>query len=218
MKVKEQRKKDDPSNNPKEDDDLSTETIDQNENPRIVSKTHHQNRTERDAMRKKRDQSGSDTILELVKLKLKLDKDGDERKKKRIIDTFLDTVMSVVLTKTEIIGGNVDGSVRTYDMRLSREMSDNLGQPVNCISISNDGNCVLAGCLDSTLRLLDRTTGVLLQVYKGHISKVVWITGVNQGIGEALAKQFASLGAKLILSDRTEAEMVRLKSELKVFL
>ncbi|XP_056848294.1 uncharacterized protein LOC108821354 [Raphanus sativus] len=123
--------------------------------------------------------------------------------------------MSVVLTKTEIIGGNVDGSVRTYDMRLSREMSDNLGQPVNCISISNDGNCVLAGCLDSTLRLLDRTTGVLLQVYKGHISKVVWITGVNQGIGEALAKQFASLGAKLILSDRTEAEMVRLKSELK---
>lgn len=35
-------------------------------------------------------------------------------------------------------------------------MSDNLGQPVNCISISNDGNCVLAGCLDSTLRLLDR--------------------------------------------------------------
>lgn len=63
MKVKEQRKKDDPSNNPKEDDDLSTE---------------------RDAMRKKRDQSGSDTILELVKLKLKLDEDGDERKKKRV--------------------------------------------------------------------------------------------------------------------------------------
>jgi mitogen-activated protein kinase organizer 1 len=89
----------------------------------------------------------------------------------QIIDTFLDTVMSVVLTKTEIIGGSVDGTVRTFDMRIGREMSDNLGQPVNCISISNDGNCVLAGCLDSTLRLLDRTTGELLQVYKGHISK-----------------------------------------------
>ncbi|KAG7572086.1 WD40-repeat-containing domain [Arabidopsis suecica] len=45
-------------------------------------------------------------------------------------------------------------------------------QPVNCISISNDGNCVLAGCLDSTMRLLDRTTGELLQVYKGDISSV----------------------------------------------
>ncbi|KAG7539215.1 WD40 repeat [Arabidopsis suecica] len=89
----------------------------------------------------------------------------------QIIDTFLDTVMSVVLTKTEIIGGSVDGTVRTFDMRIGREMSDNLGQPVNCISISNDGNCVLAGCLDSTLRLLDRTTGELLQVYRGHISK-----------------------------------------------
>ncbi|XP_010520179.1 PREDICTED: WD repeat domain-containing protein 83 [Tarenaya hassleriana] len=89
----------------------------------------------------------------------------------QIIDTFLDTVMSVVLTKTEIIGGSVDGTVRTFDIRNGREFSDNLGQPVNCISMSNDGNCILAGCLDSTLRLLDRTTGELLQDYKGHICK-----------------------------------------------
>ena len=39
---------------------------------------------------------------------------------------------------------------------LCREISDNLGHPVNCISMSNDGNCILASCLDSTLRLLDR--------------------------------------------------------------
>ncbi|KAL0817945.1 hypothetical protein Bca101_074389 [Brassica carinata] len=45
--------------------------------------------------------------------------------------------------------------------------------------------------------------------------KVVWITGANRGIGEALAKQFASLGAKLILSARNEAELFRIKSELK---
>ncbi|KAF2559380.1 hypothetical protein F2Q68_00018390 [Brassica cretica] len=48
------------------------------------------------------------------------------------------------------------------------------------------------------------------------ISKeVVWITGANRGIGEALAKQFASLGAKLILSARNDAELFRIKSELK---
>lgn len=41
-------------------------------------------------------------------------------------------------------------------MIVSREISDNLGQPVNCIALSNDGNCILASCLDSTLRLLDR--------------------------------------------------------------
>ena len=79
----------------------------------------------------------------------------------------------------------------------TREVSDNLGQPVNCVSMSNDGNCILAGCLDSTLRLLDRyvcdifgkvtiglyfcklhstfldrSTGELLQEYKGHTNKV----------------------------------------------
>ncbi|XP_059307906.1 uncharacterized protein LOC132059343 isoform X2 [Lycium ferocissimum] len=89
----------------------------------------------------------------------------------QIIDTFLDSVMSICLTKTEIIAGSVDGTVRTFDIRIGREISDNFGQPVNCISLSNDGNCILASCLDSTLRLLDRSSGELLQEYKGHICK-----------------------------------------------
>ncbi|KAL3818815.1 hypothetical protein ACJIZ3_004720 [Penstemon smallii] len=108
-----------------------------------------------------------------------------------IINTFSDSVMSVCLTKTEIIAGSVDGTVRTFDIRIElkipmavgytltcvpiwlliREISDDLGQPVNCISLSNDGNCVLAGCLDSTIRLLDRSTGESLQEYKGHTCK-----------------------------------------------
>ncbi|KAL6558919.1 hypothetical protein OROMI_019269 [Orobanche minor] len=87
----------------------------------------------------------------------------------QIIDTFSDSVMSICLTKTEIIAGSVDGTVRTFDIRI--EISDNLGQPVNCISLSNDGNCVLASCLDSTLRLLDRSSGEMLQEYKGHTCK-----------------------------------------------
>lgn len=33
-------------------------------------------------------------------------------------------------------------------------------------------------------------------------------------LGEILAKQFASLGAKLILSARNEAELVRVKNEI----
>ncbi|XP_058094250.1 uncharacterized protein LOC131240175 isoform X8 [Magnolia sinica] len=55
---------------------------------------------------------------------------------------------------------------------------------------------------------------------KGHAKreevddKVVWITGASRGIGEILAKQFARLGAKLILSARNEAELERVKAEL----
>ncbi|KAH7867159.1 hypothetical protein Vadar_029642 [Vaccinium darrowii] len=44
--------------------------------------------------------------------------------------------------------------------------------------------------------------------------KVVWITGASRGIGEVLAKQFASLGAKLIISARNEAELERVKKQL----
>ncbi|XP_010258509.1 PREDICTED: dehydrogenase/reductase SDR family member 7 isoform X2 [Nelumbo nucifera] len=44
--------------------------------------------------------------------------------------------------------------------------------------------------------------------------KVVWITGASRGIGEILAKQLASLGAKLIISARNEAELERVKSQL----
>lgn len=36
------------------------------------------------------------------------------------IDTFQDSVMSVILTKTEIIAGSVDGTVRTFDIRMGR--------------------------------------------------------------------------------------------------
>ncbi|KAH7689789.1 WD40-repeat-containing domain-containing protein [Dioscorea alata] len=81
--------------------------------------------------------------------------------------------MSVCLTKSEIIAGSVDGTVRTFDIQIGRELVDDLKQPVNCVSLSNDTNCILASCLDSTLRLLDRSSGELLQEYKGHTCKVL---------------------------------------------
>jgi dehydrogenase/reductase SDR family protein 7 len=44
--------------------------------------------------------------------------------------------------------------------------------------------------------------------------KVVWITGASRGIGEILAMQFASLGAKLILSARNKDELERVKQNI----
>ncbi len=43
--------------------------------------------------------------------------------------------------------------------------------------------------------------------------KVVWITGASSGIGEALSKECARQGAKVILSARRESELERVKSE-----
>lgn len=84
------------------------------------------------------------------------------------MDHSKDSVSSVWVSESEIITGSVDGCVRTYDIRAGKLRTDFLGQPVTCVSLSNDKNCILATCLDSTLRLLDKSSGELLNQYKGH--------------------------------------------------
>jgi len=69
-----------------------------------------------------------------------------------------------------------------FSFLLTREISDNLGQPVNCVSMSNDGNCILAGCLDSTLRLLDRYVcdilgKVTIGLYSCKLHSIFFVTG-----------------------------------------
>jgi len=44
--------------------------------------------------------------------------------------------------------------------------------------------------------------------------QIVWITGASSGIGEAMAHQFVSDGAKLVLSARRVNELERVKAEL----
>lgn len=47
-------------------------------------------------------------------------------------------------------------------------------------------------------------------------NKIVWITGASSGIGEALAYEFATQGANLILSARREAELQRVAKACEV--
>lgn len=63
-----------------------------------------------------------------------------------------DSVTSVAVHAHDIVAGSVDGSVRRFDIRMGRAYSDDLHHPITSIALSHDGQCVLAACLDSTLR------------------------------------------------------------------
>lgn len=84
------------------------------------------------------------------------------------IAPFRDSVTSVMVGETEILAGSVDGTVRRFDVRIGAVYTDELHHPVTSIAMSYDGKCVLAGCLDSTVRLLDKEGGELLASYTGH--------------------------------------------------
>jgi dehydrogenase/reductase SDR family protein 7 len=82
--------------------------------------------------------------------------------------------------------------------------------------------CVVVVVVLSVMLLVvfSRANGDFSLMMKGRTprsvieDKVVWITGASQGLGEALAKEYAHLGAKLILSARRESELERIKSQL----
>lgn len=86
----------------------------------------------------------------------------------QVLSGNTDSVSSVTLSAHEIVAGSIDGHVCTYDLRTGRVSRDALGPPIGHVALSTDQNCILAASLDSTVRLLDKSSGQVLCEYRGH--------------------------------------------------
>ena len=86
----------------------------------------------------------------------------------QVMKEFKDSVTSIRVLEYEIMAASVDGSIRTFDVRMGQVVTDTIGPPVTTVGVSGDAKCTLAGLLDDRLVLLDRSSGETLAEYKGH--------------------------------------------------
>ncbi|KAI5242709.1 WD40 repeat-like protein [Aureobasidium subglaciale] len=77
-----------------------------------------------------------------------------------------DAVSSISVSGAEILAGSVDGRVRCYDVRMGVVDQDVLSHPVTSVTPTVNNDSYLASTLDSTLRLMDKRDGKLLQAFR----------------------------------------------------
>lgn len=86
----------------------------------------------------------------------------------QILEEARDSVSSLHVAGHEIVAGSVDGRLRVYDLRMGLLFVDVIGQSITSVQQTKDRNAVLVSTLDSTIRLVDKSNGQLLQNYRGH--------------------------------------------------
>ncbi|ORE20159.1 WD40 repeat-like protein [Rhizopus microsporus] len=124
----------------------------------------------------------------------------------QIIEDCKDSVMSVHIRDTEIIAGCADGRLRTYDIRKGELKEDYIGSPITSAKITKDGNCILVSSLDSTVRLMDKSNGKLLNEFKGHKHKEYKIESILSNKDEYAIT--GSEDGKIYIYDVLEAKVL----------
>lgn len=95
----------------------------------------------------------------------------------QILDEAKDSVSSLSVSDHEIITGSLDGKVRRYDIRQGLLHVDDLQASVGNVSFTADTQSILANCLNSSLYLIDKDSGDILQHFKGHKNQTYRIDG-----------------------------------------
>ncbi|XP_052776503.1 WD repeat domain-containing protein 83-like [Mya arenaria] len=86
----------------------------------------------------------------------------------QVLDEAKDSVTCIQVSDHEILTGSADGRIRRYDLRVGKLCTDLIGKSVTSVTFTRDSQCVLVSTLDSSLKLIDKGTGEMLNEYVGH--------------------------------------------------
>ncbi|TFK73960.1 WD40 repeat-like protein [Pluteus cervinus] len=86
----------------------------------------------------------------------------------QVLEEARDAVQAIHVNSHSVITGSVDGHIRTYDLRMGELRSDFIGHPVTSVLPTQDNQTLLVTTLDSTIRLMDASTGKMLNKFQGH--------------------------------------------------
>lgn len=80
----------------------------------------------------------------------------------QVLNEAKDAISSLIVNDEQIITGSLDGKVRVYDIRKGQLFVDDCHSSVISLAETQDKQCLLVGCLDSKLRLIDKENGQVL--------------------------------------------------------
>ncbi|TPX35046.1 hypothetical protein SmJEL517_g02394 [Synchytrium microbalum] len=126
----------------------------------------------------------------------------------QVMEEAKDDIMSLQVSGHEIAVASVDGKLRVYDIRAGRVTADDIGQPVTSVCYSNDKNCLLISTLDSTVRLMDKDNGQVLNEYKGHLNKEYRVTSCLSHTDAYILS--GSEDGRIVIWDLVDGSLVRI--------
>lgn len=95
----------------------------------------------------------------------------------QVLDEARDSITGIAVSGHEIVTGSLDQKVRRYDLRAGVMNMDDVKASVSNVCFTRDGQCILCSCLNSSVKLVDKETGDILQEFYGHLNNKFRVDG-----------------------------------------
>ncbi|KAK2746018.1 hypothetical protein FQN55_005840 [Onygenales sp. PD_40] len=137
----------------------------------------------------------------------------------QILSEARDTISSIHIhmPTSTVVSGSYDGRVRSYDLRMGMANVDVMGHEVTSVRCSDDGNAVLASCLDGWIRMVDRADGGVLKAFGGGGSYSDAAAAAAAAGGEGTATNTTAAGVPRYVNSSLRIRSAFAKGDAVVF-